>query len=283
MTMKTTAKEFRKNPNKAITLLGMSGVGKTTFSSRLPLQTWFHYSGDYRIGTKYLDEPILDHIKSKAMEHDYLRGLLCQDLIYIRNNITLDHLQPIAHFLGKIGNSELGGLSVEEFKRRQALFYQAEIEAMQDVAEFMRKSQSIYNYPHFINDAGGSICYLSDDECWNKLGSETVVLYLQASDDMEQTLIERAKKKPKPLFYQDEFLDIQVASYLEQNDMGCANDINPDEFVTWVFPALIKHRKPLYESITHQHGHTVEAEKIFHTRDEKDIIDLICDSIDKNN
>ena len=49
---------FWKSPRKAITLLGMSGVGKTTLASRLPRQTWFHYSGDYRIGTRYLDEPI---------------------------------------------------------------------------------------------------------------------------------------------------------------------------------------------------------------------------------
>ena len=69
---------FWKSPRKAITLLGMSGSGKTTLASRLPRQTWFHYSGDYRIGTRYLDEPILDNVKREAMrgmkagERDFL-------------------------------------------------------------------------------------------------------------------------------------------------------------------------------------------------------------------
>ena len=43
---------------------------------KLPQSTWFHYSGDYRIGTKYLEEPILDNIKRQAMRVDFLRDLL---------------------------------------------------------------------------------------------------------------------------------------------------------------------------------------------------------------
>ena len=52
--MRMTRSEFLAWPNKAVTLLGMSGVGKTTLANRLPKSRWFHYSGDYRIGTKYL-------------------------------------------------------------------------------------------------------------------------------------------------------------------------------------------------------------------------------------
>ena len=52
--MKMTPTEFLKWDSKRITLLGMSGVGKTTLANKLPKQNWFHYSGDYRIGTKYL-------------------------------------------------------------------------------------------------------------------------------------------------------------------------------------------------------------------------------------
>jgi hypothetical protein len=277
--MKKTAKQFRHWKNKSITLLGMSGVGKTTFSTKLPSQSWFHYSGDYRIGTKYLDEPILDYIKSRAMEHEFLGDLLRRDAIYIRNNISVDHLQPLSLFLGKVGNSALGGLDVDEFKRRQRLFFEAEIRAMADVREFMAKSRDIYGYPNFINDAGGSICYLSDEECWHNLSELTVILYLQASEEMENTLVERARKKPKPLFYDEKFLDHHLYRYQQENSLKSADEIVPDEFVQWVFPELISFRKPQYERLAVQYGHTIDAGKIFGLRDEADIIDLVCDSM----
>lgn len=277
--MKKTAQQFRHWPNKAITLLGMSGVGKTALSTKLPREFWFHYSGDYRIGTKYLDEPILDDIKTKVMENQSIKELLRNDSIYIRNNITIDHLHPLSCFLSKVGNPELGGLNVDEFKRRQNLFLEAEVNAMADVSEFMEKAKKIYSYPHFINDAGGSICYLNEQECWHRLNELTVVLYLRASDDMEKTLIERAKKTPKPLFYEEKFLDQHLAMYLEENNLKSTDEIVPNEFVQWVFPRLIAHRKPRYERLAEKYGHTIEAEKIFELPAEADIIDLVCESM----
>ncbi|MGI9309642.1 MAG: ATPase, partial [Gammaproteobacteria bacterium] len=50
--MRMSRQEFMNWPHKAVTLLGMSGVGKTTLANKIPKSSWFHYSGDYRIGTK---------------------------------------------------------------------------------------------------------------------------------------------------------------------------------------------------------------------------------------
>ena len=277
--MKMSAKQFRDWPNKVITMVGMSGVGKTTFSSLLPSNSWFHYSGDYRIGTRYLDESILDHVKKRAMEHDYLAELLRRNLICIKNNITIDHLQPISEFLGKIGSPNLGGLSVDEFKRRQALFRDAEVKAMADVSSFIDRSRQTLNIPHFINDAGGSICGLSDEECWNKLSDISVVLYLRASEEMEKVLLERAKRKPKPLFYENGFLDRHLTLYCEHHDLQGPEEIFPDEFVQWVFPKLVAYRKPQYERVAEKFGYTIEADVIPRLRDESDIIDLVCDTM----
>ena len=85
--MKFTVEEFRNWSHKNVTLLGMSGVGKTYLSALLRRHDWYHYSGDYRIGTRYLDESILDLIKEQAMQVPFLSQLLRNDWIYIRNNI----------------------------------------------------------------------------------------------------------------------------------------------------------------------------------------------------
>ena len=160
--MKLSGKQFNNWENKAITLLGMSGVGKTRLACILRENNWFHYSGDYRIGTRYLDEPILDNIKYQAMQIPFLKDLLRSDSIHIGNNIGIDNLKPLSSFLGKVGNPESGGLGLREFKRRQDLHRVAEIAAMNDVPEYIRKAGEVYGYDHFVNDAGGSLCELGD-------------------------------------------------------------------------------------------------------------------------
>lgn len=277
--MRMTRDEFLAWPRKAVTLLGMSGVGKTWLANKLPKTDWFHYSGDYRIGTKYLAEPILDNIKRKAMQVDFLRDLLRSDSIYIANNISVHNLEPVSTFLGKIGRADLGGLALGEFKRRQRLHLAAESAAMCDVAEFIGKSHEIYGYDHFLNDAGGSICELPDGEPLRVLREHTLILYLRAGPNMEGELIRRAASDPKPLYFAESFLDEKLAAYLAQKGLKSADEIVPDDFVQWIFPELLDHRRPLYEAIADQHGYSVDARDISSLRDENDFVELVADAI----
>ena len=279
--MKLSVKEFKNWKNRRITLLGMSGVGKTYLSNILMNANWFHYSGDYRIGTRYLDEAILDNIKQQAMKVPFLRDLLRTDSIYICNNITVNNLQPVASFLGKLGNPELGGLPLEEFKRRQNLHREAEIATMKDVPEFINKAKEIYGYEHFINDVGGSICELDDEEVTRILVEHTMILYIKASKEDEQQLIHRAEVDPKPLYYREDFLDEQLALYKQEKQIDFVAMIDPDDFVRWIFPKLFYARIPRYEAIANQNGYTVTTKELYQVRDEKDFLDLLTTAVDR--
>lgn len=273
--MKLSAKEFKGWDNKCVTLLGMSGVGKTRLATKLRKRNWFHYSGDYRIGTRYLDEPILDHIKQQAMQVPFLRELLRSDSIYIRNNITVDNLQPVSSFLGKLGNPEKGGLGLKEFKYRQNLHREAEIATMRDVLAFIGKAREIYGYKHFVNDAGGSLCELDDPATIQVLADHTLILYIKASAKDEQELIHRAEEDPKPLYYREAFLDEQLTVYLREKKLDYVAQIHPDEFVRWMFPRLFHSRVPRYQAIADQFGYTIDTDELKDVRDEGGFLRLV--------
>ena len=276
--MKLSKKDFNDWKHKSITLLGMSGVGKTTLANKLPKSKWFHYSGDYRIGTKYLEEPILDNIKEKAMDVPFLAELLKSDSIYISSNITVDNLMPISSFLGKIGDRSKGGLSIDEFIKRQQLHMDAEMKAMKDVPDFIEKSQRIYNYDHFINDAGGSICELYGTESMDALVENTLILYIEADSSIRDELVKRAIKNPKPMFYTEDFLNEHLKIYTDEKNVE-QNIMDPDDFVRWIFPKLLDYRKNKYEKIASEYGYTVSASDVSNIDNENEFLELIENAI----
>ena len=281
--MKPTAEQFRQDPNKRVTLMGMSGVGKTRLANILRAGDWFHYSVDYRIGTRYLDEAILDNLKSQMMQVPFLRDLLRTDSIYIRNNITFDNLTPLSTWLGKVGDPDADGLPMEEFKRRQQLHHEAEVNAVRDTEEFICKSNDIYGYDNFLNDVSGSLCELDDPGLFRSLAEHTVILYLQADKEDEQFLIERAASHPKPLYYREEFLDQQISLYLAEKKLEFVTLVKPDDFVRWVFPKLFYARVPRYEAIASEYGYAIPAREALQVESEADFLELIDSALRRGN
>ncbi len=282
--MKFTPQSFRAWKHKSVTLLGMSGVGKTHLAMRLRRDNWFHYSGDYRIGTRYLDEAIIDLVKRQAMQVPFLRDLLRRDWIHIDNNIEVDDLGPVLSFVGKLGDPERGGVPLADFVQRQALYRDAEIAAMRDVANYINKAHHIYGYENFVNDVGGSLCDIEAPEVIELLARDTLILYLRATNgDEEQTLVQRTHSDPKPLYFRPAFLEEQLACYLEQHGMRFAAEMDPDDFMRWVFPRLYAERVPRYEAIAAPHGYSVTAREAAAVRDERDFIDLVATAIARQN
>lgn len=277
--MRMSAEQFARWDAKSITLLGMSGVGKTHLSGRLRAANWFHYSADYRIGTRYLSEPILDNIKRQVMQVPFLRELLRTDSIYISNNITVDNLTAVLTFLGKLGRPAQAGLDLQEFKRRQKLYRDAEVAAMLDVPEFIAKAHEIYGYQHFVNDSAGSLCELDDPSALEVLAEHTLIIYIEATAENGRQLLARAEADPKPLYYRPAFLDEQLAVYLTEKGLTDVADIAPDDFVLWMFPRLFAARVPRYEAIARQYGYTIRADVLAAAHSEAAFLACIGDAL----
>ena len=273
--LKFTLEEFRAWETKRVTLVGMSGVGKSFLSAKLRGSNWFHYSGDYRIGTRYLDEHIIDMIKTQAIKIPFLKDLLRNDWIYIKNNIRVNDLGPVLSFVGKLGDPERGGVEIGEFIERQAIYRQAEIDAMYDIPHFIDKARDIYGYPHFVNDVGGSLCELDEPGVMDILVDNTLILYIQVTNkEQEQLLIERAVSDPKPLYYRADFLQQHLQMYFAETGLEYAAQIDPDDFARWVFPRLFHSRLPRYDAIA-KLGYTVTSGEVARVQNDEDFMQLL--------
>ena len=257
-----SGQDFLNLPSKSVTVMGMSGVGKTTLAALLQNEDWFQYSVDYRIGTKYMDEHIADNFKREAMHNPFLRKLLKSDSIFIRSNITFDNLAPLSTYLGKPGAEAKGGISFAEYKKRQNQHREAEIHALLDVPGFITRAHEIYGYTNFVCDAGGSLCEVVNpddaaDPVLKALADNTLLLYIEGTPEHARMLVERFAKNPKPMYYQPQFLDEKWAEYKRINKIADDAAVDPDGFAAWGFEQLLHHRLPLYRKIAANFGYTI--------------------------
>ncbi len=281
------AKDWRDAPKKRVLFFGMSGLGKTYVSNILRDHgDWFHYSIDYRIGTRYMGEYIADNAKREAMKVPFLRELLMSDSIYIGSNITFENLTPVAAYLGKPGDPAKGGLSYAEFTRRQDQFRQAEIKALMDTPYFIERAEALYGYPHFICDSGGSICEWVDPEDANDtvlkaLANSTLMIWIKGDEAHTEELIRRFDKAPKPMSYQPAFLDRVWHEYLDLFKKTEA-EVDPDDFIRWTYAQALAHRQPRYAAMAENWGVTVSADEIARVKTAEDFDDLIASALERS-
>ena len=280
-----SAQDWREAKNKRVLFYGMSGLGKTHLSNLLRAQGgWFHYSIDYRIGTRYMGELIADNAKAHAMQVPFLRDLLLSDSIYIGSNITFDNLAPVSTYLGKPGDTARGGLPIAEYQRRQEQFKRAEIAALHDTGYFIERAQTLYGYPHFICDTGGSICEWADgndpdDPLLNDLAQQCLLVLITGSDAHTKELIRRFDRAPKPMAYQPEFLAEAWDGYLRET--GDAPDaVDPDAFIRWTYARALAHRAPRYAAMA-PWGVSVTAEEVAAVTDAPAFDDLIATALER--
>jgi len=273
-------KDWETSTNKRVSLLGMSGLGKTKLSNMLQSTfSWFHYSVDYRIGTRYLDEHIVDNFKQEAMKNVFLRDLLLSDSIYISSNLNFNNLSPLSTYLGKPGSEDLGGIDFNLYKKRQKQHREAEILSVMDTNKFIEKSNNIYAYQNFVCDTSGSICEVVNPEDPNDpllthLYKNTLIILIKGDKKHKDQLIKRFKANPKPIYYNENFLNEKWSNFKNINNVDNKN-VDPNKFILYCFEDLLDHRIPIYDSIAKNWGITINADDISKVKNEKDFINLV--------
>lgn len=278
-----TAEEWLAAGQKRVLLFGMSGLGKTRISALLREGGWFHYSIDYRIGTRYMGEAIADNFKAEAMKVPLLRELLLSDSVRIRSNITFENLAPLSTYLGKPGDPAKGGLSLAEYRHRQDQHREAEIAALMDTPRFIARARSLYGYQNFVCDSGGSICEVVDperraDPILNTLARHMLMVWIQGSEAHTAELIRRFDRAPKPMYYRPEFLTACWADYLAETGLDEAR-VDPDAFVRWTYARALAHRQPRYAAMAAGWGLTVPADAVARVQTVQDFEALIAEAL----
>ncbi len=254
-------------PQKRVLLFGMSGLGKTHVSNMLRGSgDWFHYSVDYRIGTRYMGELISDEFKREAMKVPHLRELLLSDSIYIASNITFNNLTPLSTYLGKPGDPAKGGLSIGDYRKRQEQHHAAERAALLDAPRFIERAEDIYGYPHFVCDSGGSICEVvdpadPDDPILTELSRSMLLVWIEGSEAHSEELVRRFERAPKPMCYRAAFTDRNWQEFLRENSIR-EEEVDPDSFVRFAYRRAMEARQPAYAAMARNWGVSVTAEEV---------------------
>jgi hypothetical protein len=278
------ADDFLRAPRHAVTAFGMAGVGKTRLASLLRKSHWFHYSVDYRIGTRHMGEHIVDNFKAEAMKVPFLRDLLRSDSIKIESNITFANLAPLSTYLGRPGNTRRGGLPLDEYRRRQAQHAEGEVQALLEVPRFITRAHDLYGYDNFIADTGGSLIEVidpddADDPVVATLTKCTVLVYIRGTEKDAAELVRRYKESPKPMYYRPDFLTAKWAEYKALTGVKNDDEVDPDGFGAWGFEALLTDRLPRYQRLADNFGYTIEAADLATVRDGDEFLDLLANAM----
>ena len=274
--------DWRAAPHKRVMVFGMSGLGKTHLASMLRQGGgWFHYSVDYRIGTRYLGEAINDELKRQAMTVPALRELLMTGAIRIASRLGFHDLSPLSAWLGKPGAPERGGLPFDEYRRRQDAHREAEIAALRDSPAFIARAQSLYGYANFVCDTSGSICEVVDpgdpaDPLMAELAAAMLPVWIESDARHTEALIARFERAPKPIYYGPAFL----LSAWEEFTASHPGPVDPDAFVRWTYARALAHRQPRYRAMA-RWGVTITAAEVAALTSATDFAALIATAIDR--
>ncbi len=246
------------NPQKAVTLIGMSGAGKTFLSCRLEEWGWRNFSCDYVIGETYLKDVLAPYSNDSNAAP-----------------FSAENISALHAYLGKLGNPDQGGHFLDLFLERQKAYYDAEVAALKEMGAVMDQGLGA-----FVHDSTGSLCEIEDEDLIRDVGQRTLFVYLKTDEAAERVVLQRAQDYPKPLFFPRSFLLQKIDEYLKEHGLQGAEQMEPDAFSRWVFPRLFEARKPKYQRLADLYGVTVPASRFDGVSSAQEFVDIIADYLD---
>lgn len=237
--------DWQNAQHRAVALCGLSGVGKSHLSHILQTTgQWTLYSIDDRIAEHHL-APFLGTPPHTQPQNTPFRQ---------HNNLACT-----AHYLGKPGAHNKGGIDFDDYIERQKRFQSAERATLLETQDFITKTTQ-----GFICDTGGSLCELvnpddNNDPILNHLANACLIMWLQDSPSHKQKLIKRFARAPKPMAYNIDFIANSWSCY--QRIYGVAEtDIDPNAFALFLYKRAIPRRHALYQKIAENWGCTMPAQ-----------------------
>lgn len=246
------------NPIDTI-VVGMSGIGKSWLTSRIATDgRWRRISIDSEIQSRYLREEINNNFLSEIADRPMLSRLHSMSALAINWEKYADTLEPLSAWLGMPGDRSRGGLTFEEYVRRQNTHYDAERRALGDL--LLHKHD--LDQPLLV-DTSGSFCEVLsiDDELFERLAERFRFVSLRETDALVNLLISRFRQNPKPIFYPTELLFTFWNNYMSEKDLS-ATTVPPADFANWAYEKLIEKRRKKYARIAENVGIVINAEQL---------------------
>ena len=187
-----------------ISLIGMSGCGKSFWSKRLAsLYKFQRYACDDLIANK------LDSILDRLAE-DTITGVGMK-----RHESST---RRISEWMGEPGSANS--------EAHQAIYLSAERAVMQDILKAivsaLQSPHSSTTVPNIVIDTTGSLIY-TGEEVTNALKSMSRVLLLDSSADEQETMLKKYLANPKPIIWNGHFVPNSHENYLQSLERAFRN------------------------------------------------------------
>ena len=109
---------------------------------------------------------------------------------------------------------------------------------------------------------------------------DALIILIKGSRKHKEQLIKRFKKDPKPIYYNEDFLNKKWSNFKDEFKVSNSN-VDPNKFILYCFEELLDYRTPIYNSIAKNWGITILADDISKVKNENDFINLVSHYLSK--